>query len=1420
MTTPITATQDRPLLAPPHLLVTQGPQQGLSINLDFKRMAVQPLVLGRSLAEADVVLQSAVNRISRKHARLSYRPDEGMVVLSDAGSANGTWLNGERIVGSTPLFPGDTLACGDVQLVFVVPNTPPPPPQRYLEDLQPGVARLEVLSSEAAGVEPGSVCRLTPAHVFLVGRAQSCDIVLVETGEARLQISRRHLEIRWAEQGYIARNPGAANPALINGLPLGDPQPLAEGDTLTVGTTVLRYRAPRMARPPLSPSQKITAPRLEATLRYTGRYPLHVGSPLLGLSSDRAIEVGRASESSLRLFDPSVSRYHARLYFEDGQFKISDKGSANGTQVNGLSITGPTALKEGDQLGLGEFEFSFEPGIGELALRLTGPVTLQLELVAQSAAQTAAWPSKETVLERSVRLDRSILFKSMLLEPLMQPQIPLPAEDYSASLDELFARLGTILTVGGNEPFLLDDPQSFWRVEAGSVEIFAVQVKSGVNHARHHVLSVPEGGAMWGLNSNQYGEGLALLAVPTANTRLNRLPSRHLSQMAQQSHLAASVADWLDQWLGSLAANLTQQTLAPRTEVLLDAAADKEVAIEPFQKIRSRKDPLWLRIAEGQPLFVGEEEVVVPSEEVYFPLYGKLWLQTLDQTRLVAASSREAIAQAGIWQGIELFYELFFRVKFTNIRLVNYDEINRLRKKAEYDRGLSQVALDSLASILETREVLPPVEKSQQKLLLAACQLVGQAQGLSVQAPIESEENQARPNPLDEIVRASRLRTRQVTLEANWWRTDGVPFLAFLLIPALEEEGEDPAKSKTRKKESQEETPVAILPAPGHHYDLVNPADRVRQPITPELAAKLAESGIVFYRPFPDKLMAVRDIVRFGFRGTRSDLLVTFLMGAAIGLLALFVPTVTSYLFDTVIPTGQRGQLSQILGALVVIGVATALFQIARGIALLRLETRIESSVQAGVWDRLLGLPTSFFRQFSVGDLASRAGGIEAVREVVSNSVISAILSSVFSVFSLILLFTYDVGLAVIALLLTLVDLTAIAAMGLWQLRHQRALSEKQGKIAGLVLQLITGIAKLRVAGAELRAFTLWAKEFSAQRKIAFKARNAANWLTVFNVIWPVVTTIVLFGAVAVFKNPHLTTGTFLAFLAAFTQFLVAIIGLASAFTLVLQVVPTYERSKVILEALPEVTAGKTDPGEISGAIEIAHVSFRYSPETPYILNDVSMTIQPGEFVAVVGPSGSGKSSLLRLLLGFETPDAGTIYYDNQDMSKLDIGAVRRRIGVVLQNGKLMPGDLFTNIVGSAPFSQKDAWAAARLAGFDKDIHAMPMGMFTMVSEGGSTLSGGQRQRLMIARAIIAKPRILLFDEATSALDNQTQAIVSQSLESLQATRIVIAHRLSTIQKADRIFVLQGGKFVQSGTYQELVSQPGPFQELASRQLA
>lgn len=727
-------------------------------------------------------------------------------------------------------------------------------------------------------------------------------------------------------------------------------------------------------------------------------------------------------------------------------------------------------------------------------------------------------------------------------------------------------------------------------------------------------------------------------------------------------------------------------------------------------------------------------------------------------------------------------------------------------QKERLDRQAMEDTLADLASVLYPQNPayfadIAPSQESNQALLVAAG-AVGRALGITIRPPAKSEDLQRVKEPVEAIARASQVRMRRVTLRDNWWQKDGGPLLAY----------------------TQSNYPVALLPISDTRYELFDPVTRSRTPVDRHNAATLAAVGYTFYRPLP-LVLKTYSLLQFAMRGHLKERLIILGTGILGALLGMVTPQATGILIDHAIPDANRDLLVQIGLGLMATAFGSLFFQLIQGFAVMRLDTFAQSSIQAGMWDRLLNLKASFFRQYAIGDLNARVSAISQIQQILSNTVIKSIFSSLFSLLNLGLLFFYSWQLALIAVVVALINIIVTIVSGILTLRQVRPLLERQGKLSGVVVQLINGVKKLRVAGAESRAFAYWGKEYRQQLKLILSTQRIEDTLAVINKVLPALTTAALYWfAITLLKQPQaqgssLSTGTFLAFNAAFGTFISAATSLSTTIVDVLQVVPLWKRAEPILNATPEVDAGKTDPGRLTGKLAVDHVIFRYRDDGALTLDDVSIHAEPGEFIALVGPSGSGKSTLFRLLLGFDTPESGTVYYDGQDLNGLNVTAVRRQLGVVMQNSRLMSTTLFENIASGALISMDEAWEAARMAGFAADIEAMPMGMHTIVSEGGTNLSGGQRQRLLIARSLVLKPKILLFDEATSALDNRTQAIVSQSLDQLKVTRIVIAHRLSTIRNADRIYVLEAGRIVQQGTFTQLAQQEGLFAQLIARQL-
>ena len=992
-----------------------------------------------------------------------------------------------------------------------------------------------------------------------------------------------------------------------------------------------------------------------------------------------------------------------------------------------------------------------------------------------------------------------------------------------STVPKMFTREDQAVEAGANRSFLLD-VDGVWLVEQGRVDVFCMRLAAdGKVASRAHVARVPAGQCLFGdgrrdsatvpstVGEATGSEGLVetreahgvLQAVGSAGTTLRFLAGGTARARFEEAALRAQGARLIDGWVDAIYAGLIAGAMPRDCEALQPPST---VRLEPSTTASSRTGVAWIGHAEGQSSLLGKSEL--PMRERPIPCSTRAWFTASTASKVEVTTTRELLGRGDAWASLDAFRRLLVRGSLLAMDERSASERRRQRRRQVEREALMRDAFTELVAAHDATTEAPALRRragaasgsDEQDTLAVACRLVGAALGLSLK-PGSKRVGDSLADPVAAIARTSAVRVRQVLLEDRWWRSDSGPLLG-----------------RTGGKDRQW---VALLPEPsGAAYSACYPADGMRRPVTAAVASTLEPLAHAFYRPFPTAALSFEDVLRFGVRGCRRDLLLIVGLGVAGGVLGLVTPVATGALFNSIIPGAERDQLVQVMLILLACACATGMFELVRRLALARVDGRMGAVVQAAVWDRLLSLPLRFFRPYSAGDLAVRAMGIDAIRKTLSGATVTAALGGLFSLANFGLLFHYGDALAWWATLLLIAAGGVTLLVGYGQLRLQRRIVPLRAKTSGLVLQLLTGISKLRVAAAEGHAFAQWARLFSQQRRLQFRSRAVGNWLRVFNAVFPALSLLVIIAAATAGGNamPEMRTGDYLAFSAAFGSCLGAMVSMSAAAMEALGVVPIYESAKPILDAAPEVHDARGDPGALTGSIEVRHLTFHYQPDLPPALQDVSFAVHPGEFVAFVGPSGSGKSTLLRVLLGFEQPDSGSVYFDGQDFSRLDVRAVRSQIGVVLQSGRIMAGDFFTNIVGSTAHTLDDAWDAARMAGLAEDIEALPMGMHTVVSEGANTLSGGQRQRLLIARAIVNKPRIVFFDEATSALDNRTQAIVSESLERLNATRVVIAHRLSTIVNATRLYVMERGRIVQSGRYDELVARDGPFADLARRQ--
>lgn len=965
----------------------------------------------------------------------------------------------------------------------------------------------------------------------------------------------------------------------------------------------------------------------------------------------------------------------------------------------------------------------------------------------------------------------------------------------SATLQAFLEQHAQLVPVAGNQRIDLTDNDAIWFVNTGKLDIFyGFEKPEHVEPRLHHLLRLEHGAMLFGFNLGGKRREARLRAGGSVGGSLWRLPSEACSKLTGEAGLREQFAAALDQWLTQLSAVLTPQP-APKTHQQLDR--NDSPRLEKDEVWLCAETPRWLRLQQGTLQPFNRDDYPSLGPQRWFPVAGALWLQVLSAGEAETLPTAAMLQQTAWRQGLDAYHhELLAWLQHQheqNERRIS----DRLDLKLRNEEKMVLATQQKFAAV--TTPQAPEAAAAGGDVLLEACALVAEAASISINREALERRNASQPS-LSDISRASGFRYRKVLLAGDWWRTLNGPLLAV---------------------HADTQTPLALLPKGRNRYLAVDLEAGESWPVTENDLDKIDPYGFMFYRPMPARPLGFKDLLAYGRIGIGGEILTLLLMSIAVAVLGLAMPAGIGLVFDTVIPQSKPTSLVIVGIGLLIAGLSVAAFSLVRGLALLRIEGKIGPAFQAAIWDRLLSLPVPFFRDYSSGDLLKRAMGIEMIQRELSGPAITTLITGVFSVLYLAQLLYYSTKLAVVALGLTALALIPLA-LSLVKVRIERRATEIEGRLTGLLLQLLNGIAKLRVSGSEVRAFSAWADPFIERKRLAYRAGMVEAMVKTWNDIFMPLANIVIFIFMMALQNDNqgLSVGQFIAFSSAFALFLHAALQLSDTAVVLLSLLPVYERTQPILKAEPETGEdGMADPGELEGDIEVSNLTFRYEPDGKAILSDLSFQIKPNEFVALVGPSGSGKSTLLRMLLGFEKPESGAVYYDGQELAGLDLYRVRRQIGIVLQNSQLVPGSIFSNIVGSLQLSEADAWRAAAMAGIDRDIREMPMGMHTEISEGGGTLSGGQSQRLMIARALANKPRILFFDEATSALDNQTQAVVTASLDSLKVTRVVIAHRLSTIRNADRIFVLVKGELVECGSYDELMQQGGVFYKLANRQI-
>ena len=964
---------------------------------------------------------------------------------------------------------------------------------------------------------------------------------------------------------------------------------------------------------------------------------------------------------------------------------------------------------------------------------------------------------------------------------------------------EFAAESGTAVPCAGNRPVEMDDPRFVWFIDEGAVDLFLVERRVGVEQsAPQHLLRADAGRLLPGVAPQEAETALALVAKGLPGTVLRRLPAASLGAIRP-----AELARHVDAWIGDVSAILSRDvTNRPRPDTLVAPGADPD---PEGGTLSARRGVVWVsEPPPGAGLFLSlidpaESGPGVGAAPRPLPLTPSSWLALAKGVALSTCSS-ESLAEEGLLlPALESFHATAFSVERLNRRLAVVDQANVARERVNNRRGDEEGArrrLFNLYGLAEEEDA-----GAGDSALREALQVIGRHEGIEFQWPVATEASDT-PPALADILDASGVRGRRVRLppDERWWVGASGAMLAF-----REEDGR----------------PVALLPSAFGSYREVDPAGKGGARVTAERAAFLKADGWLFYRPLPAAAVGVRELLKFAGKGLAPDVVRFVTAGLLVGFVMLLPPVVFGFLADAVIPVGATGTLHAATGALAAFALLGGLLHVFQGMALMRLEGRAASRVEAAFWDRLLRLPPRVLHRYPAGELAMRGTTFQGLRDSVQGVVANAVLSIVFLAPALALVFFYDAALGVLAAVFGVLSLAVTVGLGLRQMTpHGRVIRSTQA-LAGRLFQLINGIARLRIGSAEGSAFAVWARDYREQMRAELDRGAIETHLVAFSAALPLLAGAVLVLGAARSEPGALSVGDFLVAFTLLMLFQAAVVRLGASFGAVAAIIPAMDQVRPFLGEPPE-TGVEGDPvGNLGGEVVFDHVSFRHHPDGPLILDDVSIRARPGEFVAIAGESGAGKSTLFRLALGLAQPSAGAVYYDGRDLRRLNVKQVRRQIGVVPQEVQLHPQDLWDNIIGDhEDATADDAWRAARLAAVDEDIAAMPMGMLTPVGASASVTSGGESQRILIAHALVHDPRILLLDEATNWLDNDAQARIMANLAALSSTRIVIAHRLSTLRHADRIYVLRSGKVVQEGAFAELAGTEGVFRDLVRRQMA
>ncbi len=990
-------------------------------------------------------------------------------------------------------------------------------------------------------------------------------------------------------------------------------------------------------------------------------------------------------------------------------------------------------------------------------------------------------------------------------------------------LYKLFQNEGQEIVLEPSGHHLLREIHCLYFIESGSVNLFVsdslkIENEAGVIQGPLVFLcDFDQGNLLFPFRPPNNPQNHLAIIIPVQKTVMKQVPFQKIKELLLlfpelQNYLSIQYRNWCSNFLNNFINTPPSQfDHFIKKDAILSLKDNQTASFSWLAQDESHRELIWLKIIRGKFLFLGMKKTPLSVNSPIFPLcsscssFSSGWLRCENEGEVLISANTNWASNDEYWEGIFLFNRYILELLSSQIIEEHFEEKAAFAVQLKREREWLQSSLNRMQKLFFKNHDEIPLLHDENEGLIKACQIIGKRLHQPFATSIEKFSHH--PNEQVRMVASdSSIFQRKVFLSKNWWKKD-----CGLLLG--------------RFKKGSRFTYVVLIPNSTSGYTIVNPTLDEKLPLDESIANHLDSTANMFYRslPYQEKLTNAQ-LLNFSLKDQKNNIFLTFLAAFMVMVLALSIPILSGLLFDYVIPSHDASLLWQVILAVGITAIGSSIFILAREMAILRLDGTVFTNLECALWQRLFQVHLNYFRNISSGDLLNRMQGINVIRTTFSSYAIRTFVSCLFACGYLILMFFYIPFLALLILII-FSSILFISLVAFYSIAGtNRKISATSGILYGKIVQTVKGITKIRTNGAENRIFSDWNNLFLNTKKMELQRNRIHAIIRVIEEILPYFCYLCIFLFIINMINKDsenvLSPGYYIAFTSAFMSFFLAFKEFNAVLARGVDILPFWERSKTILEAPIENTeiTYKNKTKYFLGEIRIDHLYFRYDAYSPYIHQDISMHILPGEFIAIVGHSGCGKSSLVRLLLGFEKPEQGAIYYDGWDLNELNPQDVRKQIGVVFQSSQIIQGTIRENVAAGRDVTDEEIMKALITVNFEQDLAKMPMGLRTPLIGGGTNLSGGQRQRLILARAILCNPKVLILDEATSALNNITQEAVSKSLHQFYMTRIVIAHRLSTIRNANRIYVMDKGKIVQEGSFEKLLNEKGLFAEFIEKQ--